>query len=139
MRLQLVTLGGVKYDKDIFEVILPTPDGNISVFANHEPLVTVVSAGVITVVDQAGDTEAQFEHFATEGGIVEIKNDIRVLVDEASHSSEIVEEEAKNALERAHKMREEAKDRISLDHAQSLVDRETTRLQVAEIRRRHRR
>jgi F-type H+-transporting ATPase subunit epsilon len=139
MRLQLVTLDGVKFDKDVYEVILPTATGSIAVFDNHEALVTVAVPGVITVVDKAGDASQLHEYFATEGGIVEIKNhEVRVLVDEAAHEREIIEEESRKALERAHELKEKAEDQISLEHAQSLVDRETTRLKVAELRR-HRR
>jgi hypothetical protein len=36
-------------------------------------------------------------------------------------------------------MKAEAKDEISLDHAQALVDRSSVRLHVAGIKRRHRR
>ncbi|HSE29757.1 MAG TPA: ATP synthase F1 subunit epsilon [Candidatus Saccharimonadales bacterium] len=139
MRLQLVTLDGVKFDKDVYQVILPTATGAIAVFDNHEPLVTVAVPGVITIVDKAGDSAQVYEHFASEGGIVEIKShELRILVDEALHSSEIIEEESRKALELAQKLKDEAKDRISLAHAQTLVDRETLRLKVAELRR-HRR
>jgi len=34
-------------------------------------------------------------------------------------------------------MKAEAKDQISLEHAQSMVDRQTVRLQVAGLKRRH--
>lgn len=139
MRLQLVTLDGVKFDKDIYEVILPTSTGNIAVFDNHEPLVTVAVPGVITVVDKAGDSAQVHEHFATEGGIIQIESHgVKVLVDEAAHGSEIIEEESQKALERAQELKAKAEDQVSLEHAQTLVDRETTRLKVAELRR-HRR
>jgi hypothetical protein len=37
------------------------------------------------------------------------------------------------------KMKSEAKDQVSLDHAQQMVDRSAVRLQVAGLKRRHRR
>ncbi len=37
------------------------------------------------------------------------------------------------------KMKAEAKDQVSLEHAQSMIDRQSVRLQVAGIRRRHQR
>ncbi len=62
---------------------------------------------------------------------------VRVLVDEADRGDEIVEAESRQALERAHKLREQASDKVSLEHAQALVDRHAVRLKVAELRRRH--
>jgi hypothetical protein len=58
-------------------------------------------------------------------------------VDEADHADDISEAEAKAALERAQKMKVEAKDQVSLEHAQALVDRSSVRLQVAALKRRH--
>lgn len=136
MNVQLVTLDGVKFDQDVYEVILPTATGHIAVFDNHEPLVNVAVAGVMTVVHKAGDPEEKRDHFAIEGGIIEIgQHSVRVLVDDAAHGSEIIEAETKAALERAYQMRDASQDKLSLEHAQALVDRETTRLKVAELRR----
>ncbi|HEU5187749.1 MAG TPA: ATP synthase F1 subunit epsilon [Candidatus Saccharimonadales bacterium] len=140
MKLQLVTLDGVKFDQDVYEVIAPTATGHIAVFDNHEPLVNVAVAGVLTVVHEAGDPEEKRDHFAIEGGIIEInQHSVRILVDDAAHSSEIIEGEAREALERAYTFRDQSKDKLSLEHAQVLIDRESTRLKVAELRRhRHR-
>jgi F-type H+-transporting ATPase subunit epsilon len=77
------------------------------------------------------------EHFATFGGVIEIaNNNLRVLVDEADHGESISEAEAQAALERAQKMKAEAKDETSLERAQALIDRSAVRLQVAQLHRR---
>ena len=77
--LELVTLSGVKYGEEVYEVILPTPDGQIAIFPNHMPLVSLASPGVISVRKREKDSDDAMEHFATNGGIVEI-NDRRVRV-----------------------------------------------------------
>lgn len=64
---------------------------------------------------------------------------LRVLVDEADASADISEEEAKEAYERAQKLKASAKDQVSLEQAQSLIDRSAVRLQVAGLKRRQRR
>ncbi|MEI9913966.1 MAG: ATP synthase delta/epsilon chain alpha-helix domain-containing protein [Candidatus Saccharibacteria bacterium] len=61
------------------------------------------------------------------------------MVDEADSADDINVSEAQAALERAKKMKTEAKDQISLEHAQSLVDRHEVRLHVAGLKRRHQR
>jgi F-type H+-transporting ATPase subunit epsilon len=138
IHFKLVALSGAKFDDDVYEVVLPTLDGEIGVLQDHMPLVSVADTGVIAVRRNAKDMDIQREFFATNGGAIEVSdNMLRVLVDEADHAEDINEDEAQKALERAEKMRAEAKDQISLEHAQSLVDRQAVRLQVAGLKRRH--
>jgi F-type H+-transporting ATPase subunit epsilon len=137
---QLVSLSGKKFDEDVYEVILPTLDGEIGVLQDHMPLVSVAKSGAIAVRRNAKDSDAQREFFATNGGAIEVSdNTLRVLVDEADHADEINEAEVQKALERAQKMKAEAKDQVSLDHAQAMMDRQAIRLQVAGLKRRHQR
>lgn len=140
MKLQLVTLSGTKLDKDVYEVIIPTIDGEISVFPDHEPLVTMAKAGVVQVRAQKSDDDDHMQLYAISGGVVQIDGQmIRILVDEADHEPDIVEAESRAALERALKMREDAKDQVELEKASQLVDRHMVRLKVADLRRHRRR
>jgi len=139
MKFQLITLTGPKFDQDVAEVTLPTADGVITVLPQHEPLVSLAVPGVITVRHKLGDSDDKLDHFATEGGIIEVTRDgVRILVDEAAHATEIHEGEVQKALERALQMREGAKDKVELEKAQQLIDRAQVRLHVAGLRRRHR-
>jgi F-type H+-transporting ATPase subunit epsilon len=103
------------------------------------PLVSVAENGVISVRRTANDPDELMEHFAVSGGVIEVDNNIlRILVDEADAADDINEAEAQAAYERAQKLKSEAKDQVSLDQAQSLIDRQAVRLQVAGLRRRKR-
>jgi F-type H+-transporting ATPase subunit epsilon len=135
---QLVSISGKKFDEDVYEVVLPTLDGQIGVLAHHMPLVSVVTPGAIIVRRKPHDPDSSREFFATNGGAIEVSDNVlRVLVDEADHAESINEDEARKALERAIKMKQESKDQVSLEHAQQLVDRYEVRLQVAGLKRRH--
>jgi F-type H+-transporting ATPase subunit epsilon len=137
LRFQLVTLQGTKLDEEVYEVSLPTPDGEIGVFTNHAPLVSVASAGIITVKRGQNDPESKWEYYATAGGVIEIVEGIvRVLVDEADREDEINEKEAQKAFEKAQSIKADAKDQVTLAEAQDLIDRQAVRLQVASLRRR---
>lgn len=139
-RFQLVSLTGTQFDDDVYEVILPTLDGEIGVLQDHMPLVSVATNGVIVVRREAKDADRDRDAFACSGGVIEVSgNKLRVLVDEADEATTINEAEAQAAHERAQKMLAEAKDQVSLEHAQQLVDRTATRLQVAGLKRRHQR
>lgn len=140
MDLQLITLTGAKVDKPVYEVILPTADGEIAVFPGHESLVGLAVPGVIAVRYKKGDDDEHLDYFAVSGGVIEISQTrVKVLVDEADSGEDIIESESKAALERALKLRENAKNQVELEKASQLVDRHAVRLKVAGLRRRHRR
>lgn len=127
-------------DQEIYELVIPTSEGEIGVFPDHEPMVAVVVPGVAYIRYKKGDDDSKVDKFAVSGGVVEVShNNVRVLIDQAEASHEIVEAEAKAALERAKKMRESAKDQIELDRAHEMIDRHEVQLKVAEIHRHHRR
>ena len=138
--LSLVTLSGSKFEGDVYEVVLPTLDGQIGVLTDHMPLISVATVGVISVKKNAHDSDRDIEHFATYGGVIEFEhNNLNVIVDEADAADSINEAEAQKAFANAKKMHAEAKDQVSLEHAQAMVDRSSVRLQVAGLRRRHQR
>ncbi len=135
VHLQLITLSGIKFDDDVYEVLLPTIEGQIGVLPGHMPLISVATNGVISVRRASTDIDLAMEHYATNGGVIEIVDDtLRVLVDEADHAEDINEAEAQAAHERALKLKAEAKDQVSLEHAQALLDRTAVRLQVAGLK-----
>lgn len=140
IRFQLVALSGTKFDEEVYEVLLPTLEGEIGVLQDHMPLVSVATSGAIAVRRQQKDSDAQREFFATNGGVIEVSNNVlRVLVDEADHADSINEAEVEAAMELAKTMKAEAKDQVSLEHAQAMVDRHAVRLQVAGLKKRHQR
>jgi F-type H+-transporting ATPase subunit epsilon len=138
IHLQLVTLSGKLFDDDVYEVLLPTLDGQIGVLQDHMPLVSAATNGVISVRHNERDRDDQMEFFATNGGVIEVsQNSLKVIVDEADHADNINQAEAEAAHERALQLKAEAQDEISLEHAQQLVDRAAVRLHVAGLKRRH--
>lgn len=139
LNFELVTLDGTKISEEVYEVLLPTPQGQVGVLPHHIPLVTIAVPGVISVRKHQNDPDNQMEVFATNGGAIEVINDmLRVLVDEADKPEDINEQEARKAYERARQLLREAKDQVELEEAHSLLQRHAVRLKVAEIRR-HRR
>lgn len=137
MKFQLITLTGIKYSADAYSVQLPTASGVATVLPNHEPLMSVLVPGVISVRRNAKDPDSALEHYATFGGVVEVAGDVRVLVDEADQSDEINEAEVEKARKQAEELLKGAKTQVELERAQSLMDRQAVRLQVAQLKRRH--
>jgi F-type H+-transporting ATPase subunit epsilon len=139
MKLQLITPVGIKRDEDIYEVILPTLEGEIGVLPGHEPLVALLDIGMMSVRQAKGDSDEAMEHFAVSTGIVEIDGQkVLILADEADEGDEIAEQEVQAALKRAQKMHAEAKNQVDITEAEKLLKRHTTQLKVAELKRHHR-
>lgn len=139
MHLELVTLRGKKVDQDIYEVTIPTETGPISVFPDHEALVTLAIPGALAIRHKKEDSDEKLEHLAITSGVVRVASGrVRILVDEADRSDEILEDESKAALKRAEEMRKSAKNQIEIDKASELIDRHAVRLKVAELRRKRR-
>lgn len=140
IHFELVSLEGVKFSEDVYEVLLPTIDGEIGVMPGHMPLISVAKHGVVGIRRLATDKDDMMEYFAINGGVIEVADNVlRVLVDAADNADEINEQEAQKAFELAKKMVDEAEDAVSLQQAQSLVDRQAVRIQVAGLKRRNRR
>jgi len=138
VKLELITLDGVKYSADAYSVILPTAAGQITVLPNHEPLMSVLVPGAISVRKNAKDPDYHMEQYATYGGVVEItKEAVRVLVDEADLGDEINQAEAEKAHAQAQKLLAEAKTPLEINEAQAMLNRQVVKLQVGQMRRRH--
>src|SRR5690606_31431227 len=103
---------------------IPTETGPISVFPSHEVLVTLAVPGALAIRHKQSDSDEKLEYLAIMGGVVKISGDqVRILVDEADHSDEILEEESKAALKREKELRENAKNQVELEKASELIDR----------------
>ena len=140
MRFRLVTLYGVKIDEEVYEVVLPTADGEIAVYPGHEPLVSVAIPGAISVRYAKDDSDDELEYYAISGVEIEISQDsLRVLVDEADHGEDIIEADSQAALERAIELRDSATSQVELEKAHQLVDKQAVRIKVADLRRRSKR
>ncbi len=136
MKLELITLDGVKVNNDVYEVLLPTPDGVIAILPGHERIVTLAVNGTLAVRHKKGDLDSQIEYFATYGGVAEVSpTRIRILVDEADTADEIIAEEAEKALRQAESLKANAKNSNDLEKAQAEIDRHAVRLKVAGLRR----
>lgn len=141
MKLELVSLSGIKYTGEVYEIGIPTAAGQISVYPDHMPLISLAAPGVLTVRKTKETADADVETYASFGGVIEVDGQtVRILVDEVEHADELYEDEVRKAYETAQKMKENAKSEVELERAQALIDRHVVRLHVAELKRRpHRR
>ncbi len=137
LHFQLVSAGGVKYDDEAYEVVIPTKDGTVAVFENHMPLLSSGVAGVLRVRKKAGDTDQQMHNFAVFGGILQAEGkNVRFVSDDVSAEEEISEKEAEAALERAKKLVAGAGSREALREAQTAMRSSEVKLNLARLKKR---
>lgn len=135
IKLKLITLAGVKIDKDVFEVMLPTKAGDIAVYGGHAPLVGVLKYGIIYVRVEKSVKDDARESIAVYGGTIKVlNNEIIVLADELEDPDNVHEDEVSKALSRAKELKKSAKDQVSLSKAQEMIDRQTVRLKLASLK-----
>ena len=139
IRLKLITLNGVKIDRDVYEVMIPTRAGEIAVYGGHAPLVSVLANGIIHIRNEKRIKDADRETIAAYGGTLKVlNNELIILADEIEDPDHLKEEEVEKALKRAQELKNTAKDKVSIEKAQEMIERQTTRLKIAGLRRRKR-
>jgi F-type H+-transporting ATPase subunit epsilon len=67
-KFELVSPEKLLLSESVSEVVLPGSEGEMTVMANHAPVMTTIRPGVLTVKDAAGQTE----RFVVFGGFADI-------------------------------------------------------------------
>ncbi len=133
MRLTIVTPERTVFDGEIDSATLPATQGEITILPNHLPLITPLTAGVITLKK---DKEEIL--MASSGGFVQVlpESHIRVLADTAEKAEELTKEEVEKAKKKAEELVQEKRhvDEESYIAAVGSLERELARLKA--IRRR---
>ena len=137
MLAKVLTISGQKYSGQAKEIRLRTTEDDMAILPGHEPFMAIVEPGALTVIDENGKDDI----FSVYGGVVTVEqgSEVKVLVDEADHIDDLIEEEIEEAMKLAEELKSAAKDRQSMYQAQKLIDRHVVRLNVAKIRSRQKR
>ena len=73
--LVISSVGETLFDGSVLSATLPGSDGELTVLAHHEPLVTTLVNGTITVRTQSGEPR----EFTVRSGVLEVSNN-RIVV-----------------------------------------------------------
>lgn len=68
MELEILTPKGLEFKDEVARVTLPTREGQITVLEHHQPLISVLNPGAMTIVTAAGKLVER----EIEGGIMEV-------------------------------------------------------------------
>ena len=131
------TLSVVAPDRSVVEelttsVVAPGIHGYFGVWAGHEPLISVVRAGVLEF-DEPGTGNRHF--VAVGGGFAEITPDrVTILADSAERAHDIDIADAERMLEEARKALRGEQSSLSREQATIELDRAVNRIKAARMR-----
>lgn len=127
---EITTPERIVYRDEVDQITLPTTEGEITVLPNHIPLVSLLSAGALTIKKNGEEV-----FMATSGGFIEVQpgNKVIVLADTAERSEELDIAAIEAAKERARQVLAEKRnvDDVAFTDAAAGLERELARLRVA--------
>lgn len=127
--LEIVTPSKSAFSGEIKSITVPGTKGRFQVLNNHAPIISTFDIGMIKVDLPNGKSD----HYATAGGTIEVlDNKVLVLADSIEQDSEIDEERALNAKQRAEERLLEKKSDINITRAQASLARANNRILVKE-------
>lgn len=98
IKFEIVTQERVVLKEMIYQVTVPTKEGEITIMPKHMPLVATLVPGVIEIKKENGDIEIA----SVSGGFIEVlRNKVVLLADTAERAVEIDEKRADEARARA--------------------------------------
>lgn len=127
-QLEIVTPRKVVYSGDADSFSAPGVEGGFQVLVNHAPLLAGIGVGEVKVRDAAGHET----HYATSGGVVEVKrNRVVLMAETAEREDEIDAARAESARDRAKRRLSEADAGTDVERARLALARALNRLRVS--------
>lgn len=134
INLQIITPEKIAYKGEADQITLPTQNGEITILANHIPLISSMKHGELIIKNDGKDI-----FLAVCNGFIETRNNnITIMTDIADRIAEIDEKKAEEARKKAEQLLSE-KDKLSdvaFADATSAMERSLARLKVARRKRR---
>lgn len=136
LRLSIVTPERIVYEDEVDSVSVMTDMGELTILAQHVPLVANLRAGELRL--RKNSTE-QFMVSSTGFLHVRPKNEVIILADTAERVEELELEKIEAAKERAKKLLEEKRhgDDVAFADAAAMLERELARYKVALKRKKY--
>ena len=131
IHLEIATAERTVMSDDVDQINAPGAAGRMGVLPRHEPLMTMLVPGELTIVKNGETTP-----FAISGGFMEVLPDrVTILADTAERGDEIDEARADAARRRAEDLLRERRSEQDLIIAEAQLRRAMVRLRVARLRR----
>jgi F-type H+-transporting ATPase subunit epsilon len=130
MHLEIVTAERVVLSDDVDQINAPTRDGRVGILPRHEPLMTILQAGELTIIKDGERTP-----FALSGGFMEVMSSrVTILADTIERADEIDEARAQRSRATAEERLKSAQTDRDMAMAEAKLRKEIVRLRVAQMK-----
>lgn len=127
LKLEIVTPSKTAFTGDIKSITVPGSKGRFQVLKNHAPIISTFEIGMIKV--ELPDNKINY--YSTAGGTIEVlDNKVLVLADSIEQVSEIDEERALLAKQRAEERIAAKNSNINIARAQAALERANNRINL---------
>jgi F-type H+-transporting ATPase subunit epsilon len=127
--LEIVTPSKSAFKGEINSITVPGTKGRFQVLKNHSPIISTFDIGMIKVDLPDGNPN----YYSTSGGTIEVlDNKVLVLADSIELVSQIDEERALKAKQRAEERLAEKRSEINVSRSEAALGRAINRLNVKE-------
>lgn len=131
IHLEIVTAERTVLTDDVDQINAPGAAGRMGILPKHEPVLTSLLPGELTIIKNGERTE-----FAISGGFMEVLPDrVTILADTAERGDEIDEVRAETARRRAEELLRERSSEQDMILAEAQLRRAMIRIRVARLRR----
>ena len=131
IHLEIVTAERTVLSDNVDQINAPGAAGRMGVLPRHEPLMTMLVPGDLTIIKNGESTP-----FAVSGGFMEVLPDrVTILADTAERADEIDEARADAARKRAEELLRERRSEQEMIMAEAQLRRAMVRLRVARLKR----
>lgn len=126
LSLKIITPTRNMFEGEVDMVVMRTKSGDVGILHGHQPMVTILDYGVLTIKNDGEDRQA-----AVLGGFAEIGADgMSILTDAAEWSNEIDVVRAEQAKERAEARLKTVQANIDVQRAELSLKRALVRLSL---------
>ena len=141
LQLKIVTPEKLILEELVDQVTVPTTEGEITVLADHIPLIASLKSGDIVAM-----SDGEYIPMAVVGGFIEINKPastqggdkdltiVTILADFAEHVSSISDDEIEKAKKKAAELHKQAENNevVDFEHFESELERSLTRVKIAD-------
>ena len=135
LKLKIVTPEKLILEEGVQSVTIPTKEGEITILADHVPLIAPLASGDIVAI-----VNGEHVPVAVVGGFVEVKNgdegqtEVAILADFAEHVGDITDEAIERAKAKSEELRKlsENKEVVDFEHFEAELERSLTRVRIAD-------
>jgi F-type H+-transporting ATPase subunit epsilon len=122
-KFELVSPERLLISEDAEQVILPGTEGEMTVMANHAPVMTTVKPGIVTVKPASGAEQ----RYAVFGGFADIlPESCTLLAESAVHVDDLDREDLRRRIDEARQEAEQTEDPEARSRAELFLDQLTT-------------